>query len=249
MISLNYNHSYGNFDLFIMPFFKERIFPGRNGRPRLALEVDKSTVAYESSSKKNKIDAAVRYSTVYDDYDIGIAHFYGNNRSPELNVNPLSQKLDAYYPILSQTSLDIQSTKGAWLYKLETLTAKNGEERHFGIAGGTEYTIYGLRETTSDLGIIVEYTFDDRNDFAFNNEGILALRWTKNDIKSTSLLAGLVADMSGSSNRFFAEFEQRIRDDLKVFIDMSINREIDADDFTYAFEEDSQLTLKIAKYF
>ena len=129
MISLNYNHSYGNFDLFIMPFFKERIFPGRNGRPRLALEVDKSTVAYESSSKKNKIDAAVRYSTVYDDYDIGIAHFYGNNRSPELNVNPLSQKLDAYYPILSQTSLDIQSTKGAWLYKLETLTqkmAKNG---------------------------------------------------------------------------------------------------------------------------
>ena len=62
MISLNYNHSYGNFDLFIMPFFKERIFPGRNGRPRLALEVDKSTVAYESSSKKNKIDAAVRYS-------------------------------------------------------------------------------------------------------------------------------------------------------------------------------------------
>ena len=249
MISLNYNHSYGNFDLFIMPFFKERIFPGRNGRPRLALEVDKSTVAYESSSKKNKIDAAVRYSTVYDDYDIGIAHFYGNNRSPELNVNPLSQKLDAYYPILSQTSLDIQSTKGAWLYKLETLTAKNGEERHFGIAGGTEYTIYGLRETTSDLGIIVEYTFDDRNDFAFNNEGVLALRWTKNDIKSTSLLAGLVADMSGSSNRFFAEFEQRIRDDLKVFIDMSINGKIDADDFTYAFEEDSQLTLKIAKYF
>ena len=58
----------------------------------------------------------------------------------------------------------------------------------FGIAGGTEYTIYGLRETTSDLGIIVEYTFDDRNDFAFNNEGVLALRWTKNDIKSTSLL-------------------------------------------------------------
>ena len=161
----------------------------------------------------------------------------------------MSQKLDAYYPILSQTSLDIQSTKGAWLYKLETLTAKNGEERHLGIAGGTEYTIYGLRETTSDLGIIVEYTFDDRNDFAFNNEGVLALRWTKNDIKSTSLLAGLVADMSGSSNRFFAEFEQRIRDDLKVFIDMSINGEIDADDFTYAFEEDSQLTLKIAKYF
>ena len=45
----------------------------------------------------------------------------------ELNINPLSQKLDAYYPILSQTSLDIQSTKGAWLYKLEALTAKNGK--------------------------------------------------------------------------------------------------------------------------
>ena len=75
------------------------------------------------------------------------------------------------YFIICTSESDPQ-TRAIFNHIKDNLTAKNGEERHFGIAGGTEYTIYGLRETTSDLGIIVEYTFDDRNDFAFNNEGV-----------------------------------------------------------------------------
>ena len=249
MISLSYFNDYGSFDFYLMPYFIERVFPGTKGRPRLAFEVDKNNVIFESSSKKNKVDVAIRYSTVVDDFDIGISHFYGNNRSPNLTFNNKSFKLDQYYPILSQTSLDLQSTKGAWLYKLEALLADNGGEKHFSIAGGTEYTIYGVRETSSDLGIVIEYTFDDRNDFAFNNEGVIALRWTQNDINSKSILAGLLSDLGGNSNRFFAEFEQRLNDDVKLFIDTSISGNIDQNDFTYAFKEDSQITVKIAKYF
>ena len=116
-------------------------------------------------------------------------------------------------------------------------------------AGGIEYTYYGIRNTQSDLGVIVEYAFDDRNDNPFNNEGVIGLRWSLNDIKSSSLLAGYLFDIRGNSNRFQAEFEQRVNDDLKLFFDVSLNGSIDNADFTYQFKEDSILTLKLAKYF
>ena len=177
------------------------------------------------------------------------SNFYGNNRTPVLSPNPLTLKFDSHYPVLSQTGIDIQATKGPWLYKLETVSAKEGSERHLGAAGGIEYTYYGIRNTQSDLGVIVEYAFDDRNDNPFNNEGIIGLRWSMNDVKSSSLLAGYLFDMRGNSNRFQTEFEQRITDDLKLFLDLSLNGSIDETDFTHQFKEDSQITIKIAKYF
>ena len=249
LLSLAYDNNYGTIDLYLMPYFIERKFPSKNGRPRLALEVDQNSITYESSSKEQKLDFALRYSMVYDDYDIGIAHFHGNNRAPQLNINPSTLKFNPHYTTLSQTSLDIQATKGAWLYKLEALSAKDGDERHLGVAGGFEYTFYGIRDSQSDLGLVIEYSFDDRNSYPFNNDSVAALRWTKNDINSTSLLAGMFIDMRGNSNRFIAEYEQRINNNVKLFIDATFNGSIDSQDFTYAFEEDSVFSIKLARYF
>ena len=249
MLSFNYFNDYGSFDFYFMPLFVERQFPGKDGRPRLLLEIDKNTKSYQSSLKQNKLDLAVRYSGVIEDFDFGISLFHGNNRTPELNINPVTAKLETHYPILTQTSIDLQSTKGPYLYKLESLYAKNENEKHFSAAGSIEYTFYGIRETPQDLGFVIEYIFDDRNNYPNNNEGVLATRWTKNDINSTSLLTGVIFDLSGRSNIYIAEFERRIRNDLKVFIDTSIYGKIDKSDFTHAFNEDSRVTIKISKYF
>ena len=249
MASLSYSHDYGKFDMYLMSNFQERLFSGGNGRPRLVMEIDKNTVTYESSAKDKKLDFAIRYSTVLDDLDIGLSHFYGNNRAPELKANSSTLKFDPFYSIVSQTGLDIQSTKGSWLYKLESISAKNGSERYFSAAGGIEYTFYGIQNTQSDLGIIIEYIFDDRNDSPLNNDGVIGLRWNKNDIKSTTFLAGLLIDMHGNSTRLQSEFEQRIANDLKLFVDFSINGNINQADFGYQFKEDSKMTVKIAKYF
>ena len=56
-------------------------------------------------------------------------------------------------------------------------------------------------------------------------------------------------DMRGNSNRFIAEYEQRINNNLKLFIDATFNGSIDSQDFTYAFEEDSVFSIKLARYF
>ena len=56
-------------------------------------------------------------------------------------------------------------------------------------------------------------------------------------------------DMKGNSNRFIAEYEQRINNNVKLFIDATFNGSIDSQDFTYAFEEDSVFSIKLARYF
>ena len=124
-----------------------------------AVEIDEDAVTYESSKKEKRIDLAIRYSKVIEDFDIGFSHFHGNARDPELNINQSTLKLNPYYPILTQTSMDIQATKKSWLYKLEALTAKIQSERHVRAAGGFEYTFYGIKDTSQDLGIVAEYLF------------------------------------------------------------------------------------------
>ena len=249
MLTLSIYEEIGDISIYIMPYFRERIFPGSNGRPRYASEIDENSVTFESSKKEKKVDFAIRFSKVIDDFDIGISHFRGNARDPELVVNQSTLKLDPYYPILSQTSIDIQATKESWLYKLEALIGKIESENHIRTGGGIEYTFYGINDTAQDLGIVAEYLFDDRSNNPFNNEAAFAIRWNKNDINSTAILAGAYLDLRGDSNRFFCEYEKRLKDDVKLFLDASINGHINSKDFTYAFNDDSNLTIKIAKYF
>jgi len=249
MIASSWYEDFGDFDIYILPYFRERLFPGKDGRPRYALEIDKDATIYESSKKEKHTDLAIRYSKVIDDWDLGFSHFYGTSRTPTLITNTETLKLDPYYPIVSQTSIDIQATKDSWLYKLEALSAHQQSERHLSVAGGVEYTFYSVADTSQDLGFVIEYLFDDRNSNPFNDESAIALRWTKNDIASTTLLTGAFIDMKGNSNRYFGEYERRLTDNLKLFIDFLINGSIDSEDFTYAFKDDSSFTIKIAKYF
>jgi hypothetical protein len=249
MIAASLNRDFGDVDFYILPYFREQIFPGAKGRPRLKLEIDENSISYESSKSEKHIDLAVRYSLMIDDYDIGFSHFYGHSRNPKLILNQSSFKLDQHYPLLSQTGIDIQATKDSWLYKFEAISAELMSERHLSVAGGLEYTYYGLNNSSQDLGIIVEYLFDDRNDHPFNNEGSIGLRWTRNDINSSALLAGSIIDLDGNSNQFFIEYEQRLKNDFKIFLEAIISGSIDSSDYNYAFKDDTNFKVKIAKYF
>ena len=249
MIAASFYRDFGDVDFYFLPYFRERIFPGANGRPRLKLEIDENSISYESSKSEKHIDLALRYSLMIDDFDIGFSHFYGHSRNPKLIINQSSFKLDQHYPLLSQTGIDIQATKDSWLYKFEAISAELMSERHLSAAGGLEYTYYGLNNSSQDLGLIIEYLFDDRNDYPFNNEGSIGLRWTRNDINSSALLAGSIIDLDGNSNQFFIEYEQRLKNEFKIFVEAIISGSIDSSDYNYAFKDDSNFKIKIAKYF
>jgi hypothetical protein len=63
------------------------------------------------------------------------------------------------------------------------------------------------------------------------------------------LLAGSIVDLDGNSNQFFIEYEQRLKNDFKIFIESIISGSIDSSDYNYAFKDDSNFKIKIAKYF
>ena len=84
MIHLSVPRDWGIVDMFVLSYFRERTFPGREGRLRSALEVNTDNPRYESSNEEWQVDFVLRYSHTIGDWDIGIYHFYGTGREPTL---------------------------------------------------------------------------------------------------------------------------------------------------------------------
>ena len=216
MINFAWIQDWGTVDFFVLPYFRERTFPGVKGRLRTEPRVDVDRPLYESGSKQHHIDAAVRYSHYFGDWDIGIAHFYGTSREPRLFLeadasgNPI---LRPYYDIINQTSLDIQATKGNMLWKLEALYRRGQGTPFSAVAGGFEYTFVGVFNSAVDIGLLGEYHYDSRGETAstiFEDDIAVGARLAFNDAQSSELLAGLIWDRNTSGKFFNIEANRRL---------------------------------------
>lgn len=74
----------GTLEGFLMPFQRERTFPGDDGYPRLPLPVHEREARYQSKDEDRHRDYAVRYSNSFGPLDVGIAWFEGTAREPRL---------------------------------------------------------------------------------------------------------------------------------------------------------------------
>lgn len=215
MINLALIRDWGTVDFFVMPYFRERTFPGRKGRLRTQPEVNEDLARFESGAKEKHVDFAVRYSHYFGDFDIGIAHFYGTSREPRLlpTVQNGAPVLFPFYDIINQTSLDLQATKGNTLWKLEALHRSGQGETYNALAAGFEYTFYGIFKSRMDLGVLGEYHYDDRDEQAttlFNDDIAIGARLAFNDIQSTEALMGLFVDRDTGGKFFNIEASRRI---------------------------------------
>jgi hypothetical protein len=164
MLKLGFFRDWGTVELFYLPRFRERTFPGRRGRLRFALPVDTGRAQYESPLGVWNQGAAVRWSHVFGDWDIGLSHFYGASREPRFLL-PFDDTahLVPFYDNINQTGMDIQVTKESWLWKLESIAVGGYPAPWFAaVVGGFEYTFYGVFDTIADLGAIAEYNYDGR---------------------------------------------------------------------------------------
>ena len=82
MLALTLKAESSALELFVLPGFRERSYPGPRGRLRSAPAVDKDAASYESSAGDKHIDYALRWSGVYDAFDIGVSYFIGTSRDP-----------------------------------------------------------------------------------------------------------------------------------------------------------------------
>ncbi len=259
MINFALIKDWGTVDFFVMSGFRERTFPGVKGRLRTQPRVDTDAPIYESSSERSHIDLAVRWSHVMGDFDIGVSHFYGTSRDPRfvLGLNGSEPVLRPYYDIINQTGIDLQATKEDWLWKLEMIyrsgqVDSRGDDSYLAMTGGFEYSFVGAFETDIDVGIVSEYLFDNRDEYAltpFEDDILIGVRLAMNDVQSTDLLAGVIFDRDSSAKSFSLEASRRLGESWKVEFEARFFSDIPSNDLQYVYRNEDYLQIFLARYF
>jgi len=263
MISASYDSSFGVFSAYVMTYFREMRFPGANGRLRMPLLVDYTQTQYESASGKWRPDFAVRWTHVIGNIDVGLYHFKGTSREPELilgtdvNNNAI---LIPRYNLIDQTGLDLQGTFDDVLIKFEAIRRSGNlsgqtsgiRQDYWAMTGGIEYSFYGIGGGDSDIGLLAEYLYDDRGPqatTAFEDDLFLGMRWAANDIDSTQLLVGAIFDLDTSAKFINVEGSRRIGDDWKITLDARFFMGVPVRDPIYPLSRDDFFQIRLARYF
>ena len=255
MINLTLVQNWGSLDFFLLPYFRERPFPGREGRPGSIVSVSNDKAIYESGAEEWHTDFAIRWSHTSGPWDMGLAHFYGTSREPELDPSAFTinshgeVELIPIYDIIHQTGVDIQGTFEAWLLKLEAIHRSGHGDRFFAAATGFEYTFFDIAESGKDIGVICEYIYDERDTSAMDNDLAMGVRLSFNDIQSTEILAVAALDVDNSSSYFYLEASRRIGDAFKLSIEIRGVSNVDDQDPLSEFEADSYMQLEFGFFF
>jgi len=253
MINLSFFKDWGALDLFILPYFRERTFPGVDGRLRSNPPVDTDSAVYESGAGQKHIDAAIRWSHSLGDWDLGLSHFYGTSRDPRFSADLISKDgFIPFYEIINQTGLDVQMTHDSWLWKLEVIRRDSKQDTFTASTGGFEYTFYGVFSSDTDIGVIAEYLFDDRTNgliSPFENDLMMGSRLTLNDEQSSELLLGIVQDLDSSDASWNLEASRRIGDRWKLSLEARFFKVGKPQNPLYFVRDDDYIQLELARYF
>jgi len=253
MVNVAWQSDWGQMSAYVLPIFRERSYPGVDGRLRSPLPVDTNRPVYESSRDENHIDLALRYSHYVGDMDIGLSMFSGTSREPRLVPFEDAPVLLPHYDQIDQVGIDLQYTRDAWLWKLEAV-ARDGYSHTFAAAvGGFEYTLYQVRQSAADIGLLFEFQYDGRNElepFTVNDNDIfVGTRLALNDTQDTSVLAGVAYDVDTGETFLNIEAERRLGDDIAVELRIRAFSGASPQDTMHSVVRDDYVQLQIAKYF
>ncbi len=257
MVNLSILRSWGTVDLFVMPYFRERTFPGEDGRLRAALEIDTDHAEYESGAEETHIDLAMRYSHYVGDLEFGLSLFDGTSRDPDLRLDFVggAPRLYPYYYQMTQTGLDLQYIAGAWLLKGEAIYRTHDSsdfEDYTAWTTGFEYTFTGVFGSETDFGFLTEWLYDDRDEdstSSFENDIMVGTRLAFNDVSSSELLFSLIQDVDTSSMVMTLEASRRLTDHWKLNVDAYWWLDTDEDDLFYSLRDDDFVSCNLAYYF
>lgn len=257
MLSILLERDWGTFEAFALFGFRERTFAGTDGRLRPALTVDTDAARYQSSKGQDHVDFAARWTQVYGDWDVGVSQFVGTSRDPQYqtitNASNEATGLAPYYAQIQQTGLDVQAIYDDWLIKFEGISIKyQDEDRNTAGVGGFEYTYVGINDSVTDLGLFVEYQFDDRHGdkaTATQNDLALGTRWVLNDIEGTEVISSISFDLDNQSQFVSLEASRRLNDDWFFETQARIFTNTAEDDSAYALRNDDYVQVELRRYF
>ena len=255
MINLALIRDWGTVDLFVLPYFRERTFPGVRGRLRTPLPVDEGLASYESARERRHVDVALRWSHTLGDWDVALSYFNGTGREPRLApaLNARGEPVLApHYEQIEQLGVEVQLTRESWLWKLEAIGRSSARESFNALVAGVEYTLYGIFDSAADLGLLAEYLYDERGDGAptpFEDDVLLGFRLAMNDAQSTEALFGVLTDRDSSAIFYNLEASRRLGDRFVLSMEGRIFSGAPARDPAAALRQDDHLQIELAWYF
>ncbi|PTN13206.1 hypothetical protein [Nitrosomonas aestuarii] len=262
MVQIGRQSDFGRFDIFLMTGFRERTFPGRDGRIRTPLPVKTGDAVYGNSTEQWHPDVALRYSHFFGDFDLGLHVFRGINREPSFVLSSDNQSFTPHYTLITQAGIDLQFTRDAWLWKFEGIVREGQGDTFAAVVAGLEYTFFQVAESDIDLGLIVEGLYDGRDKLNFNNirdkqifpsifdkDIFLGARLALNDVQDSSVLVGFITDIEDGPATLRVEAERRLGEDLKIeLIGQAFFEEAPKNPASF-FMQDSFVTLRLSKFF
>ena len=249
---------WGVLDAFVLPGFRERIFAGKNGRLQGPVLIDKHSALFESAAQQNHVDYALRYSHSIDAFDVGVSWFKGTNREPL--ILPVEAATDTesltgrpYYDQMQQFGLDVQATLGDWLLKLETISRQDSVTDFAAVTTGFEYTVTGVFNSVADMGLLLEYSRDSRNDEAttlLQNDLFFGMRLAFNDMQGTEILFGYVQDLAHQASAMgFIEGSRRLGEAWTLTLDVRTFAGRDPNELLYSLRQDDYVAISLDYYF
>ena len=258
MAYLTISGTWGTAEWLLLPYHRERTFPGTSGRFRARLPLVDDAL-YESSAEERHIDLAVRYSNSIGPLDFGLSAFAGTNREPafvpalQAGVVPdENTPFIPYYEQIRQFGVDAQLTTGDWLYKLEAIHrsgARNlrGREKDYGaFILGLERNVYAVFGSPADMVLLAEWHNDSRGSLATNawaNDVYVGASVAFNDVEGTELIAGILGDLSRSYRALNLGLRRRLSDSWSMRFEVIAQLSADPRDLTYDGRRDSFLGL------
>ncbi|MBO6557059.1 MAG: SPOR domain-containing protein [Pseudomonadales bacterium] len=275
MINLSLTRDWGVIDFFVLPGFRERTFPGEDGRPRWPFPVDVDNPIYESSAERYRTDAAVRWTNYFGDLEVGLSHFSGTSREPRFEVDlrvdefgtPNDVVLTPVYDVIDQTGLDAQYFIGDWAWKLEAISRSGQGDRFSAVTFGFEKTFVGIFGSRGDLGVVAEYLFDDRGEQApviGEDDVALGFRYTVNNPADTTALLVWLYDVDSDEYLMTLEASSRLGEKWKMILEASffnggdtptgdfssvLNAFADPESELGLFQEEDFIKLEFIRYF
>jgi hypothetical protein len=261
MIEFSITKDWGTLDFLVLPYFRERTFPGRHGRLRPEVVIDTEEAIYESPSEERSIDVVGRYSRSFGSLDWGIYAFRGTGRDPLLvpadyldpSVPPNS-RLIPFYEKMTQIGTDLQWAMGDWLWKLEALYNSGYLDPYTAATGGVEYTFWSIAGSKTDLGLLAEYAWDERGDDVtttslFDNDIFLGMRLTPNDAASTQFLMGVMQDVEEPESLMTIEASRRFGSHWRLILEAWAFLSAPDDSLIYDLRDDDFVRMEMAYYF
>ncbi|MEE2730823.1 MAG: hypothetical protein VYA55_08360 [Pseudomonadota bacterium] len=224
MINLSLVHDWGLFDFYLLLGFRERTYPGTDGRLRTPILVDTDNAQYSSDTGPNDIDWAARWQRPLNDYvEMGLSLFSGVDREPwySFNFDLDNPMLVPNYHHKDQLGVELEFLYEGWAVKFEAVGVSSAREEYWAAVTGIEYSFYGLFGTNIDMTLITEFMHDSREDLApgyLEHDIGIGGRFSFNDEYDTNMLGGFLWDPDTEEKVISLEFERRLYSDLKLEI-------------------------------